>query len=101
MCSISSSYDNVESNTNGHRVARSYHTAWTPPAYPNSLLLLGGGESSADLSVDILPSDTLGEQTNTKTKYKICFEFLLQVHPLYWNMGDMERAESQTVKPSS
>ena len=61
MCSINNSYDNVDSNANGHRVARSYHTAWTPPAYPNSLLLLGGGESPADLSVEILPSDTLGK----------------------------------------
>ena len=54
------SYDNVR------RVARSFHTAWTPPASPNSLVLLGGGQSSADLSVEVLPSDTWGTWTNAR-----------------------------------
>ena len=47
-------------------MARSFHTAWTPPASPNSLVLLGGGQSSADLSVEVLPSDTWGTWSNTQ-----------------------------------
>ena len=34
--------------------ARSYHTAWTPPSDPDSIVLLGGGDRF-DLAAEILP----------------------------------------------
>ena len=77
-------------------MARSFHTAWTPPAYPNSLFLLGGGQSTADLSVEVLPSDTLG-------KCKVSFDsrnsdFPAQILALFWNMEDTELVGSQMEK---
>ena len=83
-------------NASGRRVARSFHTAWTPPAYPNSLFLLGGGQSTADLSVEVLPSDTLG-------RLLVVFDsrhsdFPAQMLALFWNMEDMELVGSQMEK---
>ena len=83
-------------NASDHRVARSFHTAWIPPAYPNSLVLLGGGQSTADLSVEVLPSDTLG-------RLLVVFDsrhsdFPAQMLALFWNMEDMELVGSQMEK---
>jgi len=36
-------------------VARSGHTAWTPPSLPDSIVLLGGGGSAADLTAETVP----------------------------------------------
>jgi len=36
-------------------VARRYHTAWTPPSLPDSIVLLGGYGSAAELSAEIVP----------------------------------------------
>ena len=77
-------------------MARSFHTAWTPPAHPNSLVLLGGGQSTADLSVEVLPSDTFG-------RFLVTFDsrnsdFPAQMPPLFWNMEDMELVGSQMEK---
>ena len=83
-------------NASHHRAARSFHTAWTPPRYPNSLFLLGGGQSTADLSVEVLPSDTLG-------RLLVVFDsrhsdFPAQMLALFWNMEDMELVGSQMEK---
>ena len=83
-------------NESDHRVARSFHTAWTPPAYPNSLVLLGGGQSSADLSVEVLPSGTLGKCL--VTLHSRHSDFPAQMPPLFWNMEDMELVGSQMEK---
>jgi len=34
---------------------RGYHTAWTPPSLPDSIVLLGGDGSAAKLTAEILP----------------------------------------------
>ena len=40
-----------------HRKARSFHTAWTPSLSSDTIVLLGGGHSSIDLSAEILTSE--------------------------------------------
>jgi len=36
-------------------VARGYHTAWTPPSLPDSIVLLGGYGSAAELTAETVP----------------------------------------------
>ena len=38
-----------------HSVARSGHTAWTPPSLPDSIVLLGGLSSAARLTAETVP----------------------------------------------
>ena len=42
-----------------HSVARAFHTAWTPPSLPNSIMLLGGWISAAGLNAEIVPGDVI------------------------------------------
>ena len=37
------------------RVARAYHTAWTPASQPDKLLLLGGITADTEYSAEVLP----------------------------------------------
>jgi len=47
-------------------VARYYHTAWTPPSLPDSIVLLGGKKSAAGLTAEIVPGgETFSLQHNT------------------------------------
>ena len=34
---------------------RDAHKAWTPPSFPNSIVLLGGWDDAAKLSAEIVP----------------------------------------------
>ena len=36
-------------------MARDRHTAWTPTSLPNSIVLLGGGSSAAELTAETVP----------------------------------------------
>ena len=36
-------------------MVRVYHTAWTPPSLPDSIVLLGGGDSAASLTAESVP----------------------------------------------
>ena len=36
-------------------MARRYHTAWTPPSLPDSIVLLGGFSSAASLTAESVP----------------------------------------------
>ena len=38
-----------------HSVGRSYHTAWTPPSLPDSIVLLGSKSSAARLTAEMVP----------------------------------------------
>ena len=38
-----------------HSMARSAHTAWTPPSLPDSIVLLSGDSSAAALTAEIVP----------------------------------------------
>ena len=38
-----------------HSVARYYHTAWVPSTLPDSIVLLGGTGSAANLTAEIVP----------------------------------------------
>ena len=57
-----------------HSVARSYHTAWTPPSRPNSIVLLGG-KGSGERLAEILPGVKTKASINHFARWRnICFE---------------------------
>ena len=57
-----------------HSVARSYHTAWTPPSLPNSIVLLGG-KGSGERLAEILPGVETKASINHFARWRnICFE---------------------------
>ena len=45
----------LNNHFHNHRMGRHYHTAWTPPSLPNSIVLLGGNSNSAKLTAEIVP----------------------------------------------
>ena len=44
-----------KSRRHNHSMARTHHTAWTPPSLPDSIVLLGGFYSAAPLTAEIVP----------------------------------------------
>ena len=53
---------------------RHFHTAWTPPSLPDSIVLLGGDGSAARLTAERVPGNALFRFT--KIKQNNCHIFL-------------------------
>ena len=45
----------LHNHLRNHRMGRGYHTAWTPPSLPDSIVLLGGHSDAAKLTAEIVP----------------------------------------------
>ena len=45
----------LSNHLHNHSMARAYHTAWTPPSLPDSIVLLGGQNIAARLTAEIVP----------------------------------------------
>ena len=52
-------YNKLFTIKHNHSVARTDHTAWTPPSLPNSIMLLGGWTDAADLTAEIVPGNVI------------------------------------------
>ena len=77
-----------------HSVARHWHTAWTPPSLPNSIVLLGGIRPEARLNAEMWPGRAI--------KYFKYYASQSQVTPnLIWNTLGFIRVEFPTRTPLS
>ena len=45
----------LSNHLHNHSMARAWHTAWTPPSLPDSIVLLGGHSREAQLTAEIVP----------------------------------------------
>ena len=70
-------YNKLFTIKHNHSVARTHHTAWTPPSLPNSIMLLAGWVGATKLTAEIVPGNGISGKLSQAHNHHIIF-------PLRW-----------------